>query len=123
MTKRVLAVDDSATMRQTVELTLKKEGYEVVTAVDGKDGLVKLDGGNEKFDCILTDVNMPNMDGITFCGEVRKISAYASVPVIIVTTESQGDKKSAGKAAGATGWIVKPFQPEQLLGVLAKVCP
>ncbi|MCF6227815.1 MAG: response regulator [Planctomycetes bacterium] len=123
MTKRVLAVDDSATMRQTVELTLKKEGYEVVTAVDGKDGLLKLDGGNEKFDCILTDVNMPNMDGITFCGEVRKISEYASIPVIIITTESQGDKKSAGKAAGATGWIVKPFQPEQLLGVLAKVCP
>ncbi|MCC6466220.1 MAG: response regulator [Planctomycetes bacterium] len=120
MGKRVLTVDDSATMRQTVEMTLKKEGYEVVTAVDGKDGLAKLAAG--AFDCILTDVNMPNMDGITFTAEVRKLSSFASTPIIIVTTESQSDKKTAGRSAGATGWIVKPFQPEQLLGILKRVC-
>lgn len=108
-------------MRQTVEMTLKKVGYEVVTAVDGQDGLAKL-ADEASFDCILTDVNMPNMDGITFTGEVRKIERYAKTPIIIVTTESQGDKKSAGKAAGATGWIVKPFQPDQLIGVVQKVC-
>lgn len=122
MAKRILAVDDSATMRQTVELTLARAGYEVVTACDGQDGLVKI-GENGQFDAILTDVNMPNMDGITFTAEVRKLANYAGTPIIIVTTESQGDKKSAGKAAGATGWIVKPFQPEQLVGILQKVCP
>lgn len=121
MTKRVLAVDDSSTMRRTVERTLKNEGYEVVTALDGKDGLLKLDGVSRVFDCILTAVNMPNMDGITFCGEVRKLNAYKNVPVIFVTTESKGDIKAAGRAAGASGWIVKPFQPEQLIGVLGSI--
>lgn len=121
MIKRVLTVDGSATMRKTIQFALEKEDYEVITAVDGKDGLLKLNGGIEKFDYILTDVNMPNMDGITFCSEVRKLPAYANVPIVFITTETRGKKKSAGRAAGASGWIVKPFQPEQLIGVLNSV--
>lgn len=122
MSKTILAVDDSATMLQTMSLVLEREGYQVLTACDGVDGLKKLEGG-DRVSVIITDLNMPNMDGITFTQEVRKLPKYKFVPIIMVTTESAGVKKDAGKAAGATGWIVKPFQPEQLISVIKKVCP
>ena len=122
MSKTILAVDDSATMLQTISLILEREGYKVVTACDGVDGLKKLEGA-ERISVIITDLNMPNMDGITFTQEVRKLPKYKFAPVIMVTTESLGSKKDAGKAAGATGWIVKPFQPEQLIAVIKKVSP
>ena len=122
MAKQILAVDDSPTMLQSIILTLQKEGYEVTTATDGVDALGKLNNGG-RFNAIITDVNMPNMDGITLTREVRKIAACKFTPIIVLTTESQGEKKDAGKNAGATGWIVKPFKPEQLVGVIRKVCP
>ena len=122
MAKTILAVDDSPTMLQTISIVLEKEGYKVVTAKDGVDGLSKLSGG-DRFDVIISDVNMPNMDGITFAGEVRKLNQYRFTPIIMVTTESQTDKKEKGKAAGVTGWIVKPFQPDQLIAVMKKVSP
>lgn len=122
MKKNILAVDDSATMLQTISLTLEKEGYNMVTAKDGVDALQKLKGG-ERFHVIITDVNMPNMDGITLTREIKKISSYKFTPVIILTTESQVGKKEEGKSAGATGWIVKPFKPEQLVSVVRKVSP
>jgi len=101
-------------MLQTISLVLEREGYKVITACDGVDGLKKLEG-IDRVNVIVTDLNMPNMDGITFIQEVRKLPRCKFVPVIMVTTESSGGKKDAGKAAGATGWIVKPFQPEQML--------
>lgn len=122
MQKSILAVDDSITMRQTISIVLEKEDYKVTTANDGKDALNKLKG-SERFNVIITDVNMPNMDGITFTSEARKLAQYKFTPIIMVTTESQASKKEEGKKAGATGWIVKPFQPEQLLAVVKKVCP
>ena len=122
MRKSILAVDDSITMRQTISIVLEKEDYKVTTANDGKDALNKLNG-SERFNLIITDVNMPNMDGITFTSEARKLAQYKFTPIIMVTTESQASKKEEGKKAGATGWIVKPFQPEQLLAVVKKVCP
>ncbi len=122
MAKKLLAVDDSGTMRQTVALTFKSEGIEVVTAEDGVDALNKAQGGLT-VDVVITDVNMPNMDGITLTAELRKLDHYKNVPIIILTTESQASKKQAGKDAGATGWIVKPFQPQQLVAVVNKVCP
>lgn len=122
MPKQILAVDDSPTMLQSISLTLQKEGYIVTTATDGVDALGKLNSGS-RFHAIITDVNMPNMDGITLTREVRKIPACKFIPIIVLTTESHGDKKDAGKNAGATGWIVKPFKPEQLVGVIRKVCP
>lgn len=122
MPKKVLSVDDSMTMLQTISLTLEKEGYDVVTASDGVDALKKLKG-DEKFNVIITDVNMPNMDGITLTREIRKLDKYKYTPIVVLTTESQADKKDEGKQAGATGWIVKPFKPEQLVAVMRKVCP
>ena len=122
MAKIVLTVDDSLTMLQTISLTLEKEGYTVVSAKDGLDALEKLKG-DEKFNVIITDVNMPNMDGITLTKEIRKLSKYRFTPIVVLTTESQGIKKDEGKLAGATGWIVKPFKPEQLVAVMRKVCP
>lgn len=118
MTK-ILAVDDSASMRQMVSFTLKSAGYEVVEASDGKEALAKAQGLT--VDLVLSDVNMPVMDGITLVTELRKLPAYKFVPMLMLTTESAGDKKMAGKQAGATGWIVKPFNPEQLLGTIKKV--
>ena len=122
MSKTILAVDDSVTMLQTISLSLEKEGYKVITASDGVDGLNVLKGG-EKFDVIITDVNMPNMDGITLTAEIRKLEQYKFTPIIVLTTESQVGKKEDGKAAGATGWIVKPFKPEQLVSVVRRVSP
>lgn len=122
MSKTILAVDDSVTMLQTISLSLEKEGYKVITASDGVDGLNVLKGG-EKFDVIITDVNMPNMDGITLTAEIRKLEQYKFTPIIVLTTESQVGKKEDGKQAGATGWIVKPFKPEQLVSVVRRVSP
>lgn len=119
MAKTILSVDDSASIRQMVKFTLTKEGYDVVEAVDGKDALAK--AGGQKIDMVVTDLNMPNMDGITLIKELRKLAAYKFVPIIMLTTESQDSKKQEGKSAGATGWIVKPFKPEQLTGVVKKV--
>lgn len=115
----VLAVDDSASMRQMVAFTLKGAGYTVVEAVDGVDALNK--AKMQKFDCVVTDVNMPNMDGITLIKELRALPNYKFIPMLMLTTESGMDKKQQGKAAGATGWIVKPFNPEQLLKTIKKV--
>ena len=115
----ILAVDDSASMRQMVSFTLKGAGYTVVEAVDGVDALNKAKA--QKFDCVVTDVNMPNKDGITLIRDLRGLPNYKFVPMLMLTTESGMDKKQAGKAAGATGWIVKPFNPEQLLKTIKKV--
>jgi two-component system chemotaxis response regulator CheY len=118
--KRILTVDDSASIRQMVGFTLRKAGYEVVEAVDGKDGLCK--AGSEKFDLIITDLNMPNMDGIQMITAVRKLpGAVAFVPILMLTTESQPGKKDEGRKAGATGWIVKPFDANQLIAVAQKL--
>ncbi len=117
--KKILAVDDSASVRQMVSFTLRGAGYDVVDAVDGKDGLAK--AGNDKFDMIITDLNMPNVDGIQLISEVRKLPGYSFVPILMLTTESQAEKKDAGRKAGATGWIVKPFNADQLTAVIRKL--
>lgn len=115
----ILAVDDSSSMRQMVSFTLKGAGHNVVEAVDGQDALKKAKA--QKFDLVITDVNMPIMDGITFIKNLRGDPNYKFTPMLMLTTESSTDKKSEGKAAGATGWIVKPFNPEQLLTTVKKV--
>jgi two-component system chemotaxis response regulator CheY len=117
---RILAVDDSASMRQMVTLTLQGAGYEVLSAVDGDDALRQARSG-EPVDLVLTDVNMPNMDGITLVRELRLLPQYKGVPLLVLTTEASSEKKMAGKEAGATGWIVKPFNPERLLETISKV--
>ena len=116
---KILAVDDSASMGQMVSFTLKGAGHEVVEAVDGVDALAKAQG--IKFDLVVSDVNMPNMDGITLIAELRKLPALKFTPMLMLTTESAGDKKQQGKSAGATGWIVKPFNPDQLIATINKV--
>ncbi|MFK8067796.1 MAG: response regulator [Gammaproteobacteria bacterium] len=115
----ILAVDDSASMRQMVTFTLKGAGYDVIEAVDGVDALNKAKGQNVNM--VLTDVNMPNMDGITLIRELRKLPSYKFTPMLMLTTESAADKKAEGKSAGATGWLVKPFNPNQLLSTVKKV--
>ena len=114
-----MTADDSASMRQMVSFTLKQAGYEVVEAVDGCDALDKLkDSG---VNMLLTDLNMPNMDGLELIREVRSLPEFKFMPIIMLTTESEASKKQAGRQAGATGWIVKPFKPEQLTAVVKKV--
>jgi two-component system, chemotaxis family, chemotaxis protein CheY len=115
----ILAVDDSASMRQMVSFTLKGAGYNVVEAVDGMDALNKAKA--QTFDCIVTDVNMPNKDGISLIKDLRALPNYKFTPMLMLTTESGMDKKQQGKEAGATGWIVKPFNPDQLLKTIQKV--
>jgi len=115
----ILAVDDSASMRQMVSFTLKGAGHNVVEAVDGVDALAKAKGA--KFDLVISDVNMPNMDGITLIRELRALPGFKFTPMLMLTTESTAEKKQEGKAAGATGWIVKPFNPDQLLATANKV--
>ena len=117
--KRILTVDDSSSIRQMVNFTLTKAGYEVVEAVDGKDGLGKIGGG--KFDLIITDLNMPNVDGIQLITAVRKLPGCSFIPILMLSTESQAEKKAEGKKAGATGWIVKPFNADQLVLVVQKL--
>jgi two-component system chemotaxis response regulator CheY len=119
MAKKIMTVDDSASVRQMVSFTLKEAGYEVVEASDGMDALNKLNGISVNM--IITDLNMPNLDGIGLIKSVRASVQHKFVPIIMLTTESQDGKKLEGKAAGATGWIVKPFKPEQLLAVTKKV--
>jgi two-component system chemotaxis response regulator CheY len=119
MAKRILAVDDSATMRQLIRMTLTRAGFEVVEAEDGAKGLQKATA--ETFDMVLSDVNMPNMGGMDMLRNLRKMAQYKFTPIVLVTTESQLEKKAEGKQAGATGWIVKPFEPQQLLAVVQKV--
>jgi len=118
MAKVILTVDDSSSIRQLVRFTLSGAGFEVIQAVDGEDALAKL---TVPVHLIVTDLNMPNMDGIELIRQVRTRQGYKGVPILMLTTESQDSKKQQGKAAGATGWIVKPFSPEQLLAVIKKV--
>ncbi|HXC58707.1 MAG TPA: response regulator [Steroidobacteraceae bacterium] len=117
---RILAVDDSPSMRQMVHLTLQSAGHDVVSAIDGVDGLSKACVG-APVDLVITDVNMPNMDGLTLVKELRRLPQYRGVPLLVLTTESSAEKKQEGRAAGATGWIVKPFDPERLLATVDKV--
>ncbi len=119
MTKTILVVDDSASLRQVVGIALKGAGYEVCEGRDGNDALSKLDG--RKVHLIISDVNMPNMDGISFVKAVKQLPNYRFTPVIMLTTESNDDKKREGQAAGAKAWVVKPFKPEQLLGAVQKL--
>ncbi len=104
--KKILAVDDSSSVRQMVSFTLQSAGYAVVDAVDGKDGLDK--AGQDKFDLVITDLNMPNLDGIQLITELRKLPAYSYVPILMLTTQFKAQKKDAGRKAGATGWIARP---------------
>ena len=119
MAKTIMIVDDSASLRQVVSIALKGAGYDVAEACDGKDALGKLTG--QKVHLIISDVNMPNMDGITFVAELKKNSAYKFTPVIMLTTEAGEAKKQAGQAAGAKAWVVKPFQPAQMLTAVSKL--
>ena len=115
----ILAVDDSVSMRQMVSFTLKGAGFDVIEAVDGMDALGKAKG--KSIDLVLTDVNMPRMDGISLIKELRAQPNFKFTPILMLTTESGVDKKTEGKNAGATGWIVKPFNPDQLLATIKKV--
>jgi two-component system chemotaxis response regulator CheY len=119
MAKVIMTADDSASVRQMVSFTLKQGGYDVVEAVDGKDALQKL--ASTKVDMLITDLNMPNLDGIGLIKGARALSSCRFIPIVMLTTESQDSRKQEGKAAGATGWIVKPFKPEQLMAVVKKV--
>lgn len=116
---KILAVDDSASMRQMVAFTLKSAGHEVVEAVDGKNALDI--AKTQSFNLVITDVNMPNMDGLALTKELRTLPSFKFTPILILTTEAGGDKKMQGKAAGATGWLVKPFNPDQLLSTIKRV--
>ena len=119
MSKTVLIVDDSASLRQVVNIALASAGYEVIEACDGVDALTKLDG--RKIHLIISDVNMPNMDGITLVKEIKQKPDYKFTPIIMLTTESQDDMKAKGQAAGARAWVVKPFQPAQMLTAVSKL--
>lgn len=117
--KNILTVDDSASIRQMVKITLSAAGYGVIEASDGADGLAK--ARSAPMNMVVTDLNMPRMDGLTLIRELRKLPEYKGVPIIFLTTESDEEKKKEAKAAGATGWITKPFKQEQLLAVVKKV--
>jgi two-component system chemotaxis response regulator CheY len=119
MAKTILAVDDSSSLRQMVAFSLKAAGYQVVEAVDGQDGLDK--AKQQTVDLVLTDQNMPKMDGLTLIKSLRGLPAYAKVPILMLTTESSDEMKSKGRAAGANGWLVKPFDPQRLIEVVKKV--
>jgi len=119
MSKVIMTADDSASVRQMVSFTLKQGGYDVIEAVDGRDALAKLQ--TTRVDMLITDLNMPNLDGIDLIKGARAIPACKFIPIIMLSTESQDSRKQEGKAAGATGWIVKPFKPEQLIAVVKKV--
>lgn len=119
MAKTIMIIDDSASLRQVVAIALKGSGYDVIEAGDGRDALNKLTG--QKINLIICDVNMPNMDGITFVKEMKTLANYKFTPVIMLTTEGSEEKKSAGQAAGARAWVVKPFRPEQMLSAVSKL--
>ncbi|ODN42119.1 response regulator [Piscirickettsia litoralis] len=116
---KILIVDDASSMRQMVSFTLKTSGHDVEEAFDGNDGLSKAQC--QQFDLVITDINMPNMDGITLVKKLRENTSYKFTPILVLTTESDGSKKSEGKAAGATGWLIKPFNPDQLTNTVQKV--
>lgn len=120
MAKRALTVDDSKTMRDMVTFTLKGAGFDVIEAEDGKHALSVL--GGSKVDVVITDLNMPNMNGLELIKILRADPTHKFTPILMLTTESDDTKKAEGKAAGATGWIVKPFNPEKLVAVVSKVC-
>jgi len=115
----ILTVDDTASMRQMISFTLSSVGHEVIQACDGHEALMLLKG--KKVDLVIADINMPNMDGITLVKSLREQADYKFTPILVLTTESRESKRQQGKVAGATGWIVKPFNPEQLLNVVKKV--
>lgn len=119
MNKTIITVDDSPSVRQMVSLTLMRGGYEVLEASDGQDALAKLQ--RDQAHMVITDLNMPNMDGIALIRKLRAMPNYRYVPIVMLTTEAQQEKKAAGKAAGATGWIVKPFNQSKLISVVEKV--
>lgn len=119
MAKTIMVVDDSASIRQVVGIALRQAGYDVIEGNDGADALLKLTG--QKVNLIISDVNMPNMDGISFVRELKTRAAYKFTPVMMLTTESQQEKKAQGQAAGARAWMVKPFKPEALLAAVQKL--
>jgi two-component system, chemotaxis family, chemotaxis protein CheY len=119
MAKTIMIIDDSTSLRQVVSITLTEAGYQVQEACDGKDAVSKLKG--QKIHLMICDVNMPNMDGITFLKTVRTMPDYRFTPIIMLTTEAGEDKKKEGQAAGARAWMIKPFKPDQLLGAVAKL--
>ena len=119
MPKKILIVDDSESIREVVSFTLENEGFEVLVANDGTDALKFHDG--REIDMIITDLHMPEMDGITLIKHVREMEAYQRIPILFLTTESQTAKKMEAKEAGATGWIIKPFVPAKLIAALQKV--
>lgn len=119
MAKTILAVDDSGSLRQMVAFSLKAAGYQVIEAIDGQDGLEK--ARNQVVDLVLTDQNMPRMDGLTLIKSLRNLASYQRVPILMLTTESGDEMKAKGRAAGANGWLVKPFDPQKLTEVVKKV--
>jgi two-component system, chemotaxis family, chemotaxis protein CheY len=119
MAKTILTVDDSASMRQMIKMTLSGAGYNVIEAGDGDQGLATARGN--AVDMVITDLNMPGLDGVSLIRELRKLPSLTGVPIVLLTTESDAERKQQAKAAGATGWITKPFQPEQLVAVTKKV--
>lgn len=119
MSKVIMTADDSTSIRQMVGFTLKQAGYEVIEASDGQDAIDKL--ASATIHMLITDLNMPRVDGLELIAKVRAMPQFKFIPIIMLTTESQADMKQKGKAAGATGWIVKPFKPEQLVAVVKKV--
>lgn len=121
MGKSIISVDDSATMRRMVAFTLKTAGYDVIEAADGLEALNLLK--SRTVDLVLSDINMPNLDGLELTRQLRRQPGFSRTPIILLTTESDPGKKAEGRAAGATGWIIKPFNQEQLLAVIAKVLP
>ena len=120
MAKTIMIVDDSASIRTVVGIALRGEGYSVIEAINGQDAINKLTG--QKVNLIISDVNMPIMDGITFVKNVKTMAAYRFTPIIMLTTESDESKKREGQAAGAKAWVVKPFKPEQMLGAVQRLC-
>jgi len=121
MSKRILTIDDSKTMRDMLLLTLTDAGFEVLQGVDGEDGLAVL--GDQKVDVIITDINMPKMDGYEVIRQLRQNPRHKTTPILVLTTESDGDKRNIARNAGATGWMVKPFDPEGLIAIINKVSP
>ena len=122
MTKRILTIDDSRTIRDMLNLTLSEAGFEVLQAVDGQDGIDVLEK-QDRIDVIITDINMPKMDGYGVIRHIRGQARYNGVPVLVLTTESEAEKRNVAKEAGATGWMVKPFNPERLIATINKVAP
>lgn len=120
MKKNILVVDDSESIREVVSTALEEAGYETTKAIDGQDGLVKLHAAQD-IRLVISDLNMPNMDGISFLKEVRQIEKFKYLPIVILTTEAQETKKRAAQKAGATGWIIKPFEQNKLIAIVKKV--